>query len=282
MIELYFQSCIFNLEFFIRLDSPTCERSITPGPTPMKFDHHLHTARHSPDSSIDPHELVVRAREIGLDGLVITEHDYQWDDDELAELAELAAPLRVFSGAEISARRATSWCTGSRRSTTCRRASSWRSCCASSAPTVRRSSLPIRSAGISRSMRSSPSMDRAFDALELVSNNVTADTRRLTEAVLRRHGMGATGSSDAHEIRHVGCYSPSSIGPSTRLGISPRRSRARRGRPRHRPGVHLSSGPVSWEPAPLAHEGESFDRRRITIRAASDGAGADPPRTRGG
>src|SRR5262245_40858941 len=36
----------------------------------MKFDLHMHTARHSPDSSIDPFALVRRAREIGLDGVV--------------------------------------------------------------------------------------------------------------------------------------------------------------------------------------------------------------------
>ena len=70
----------------------------------MKFDHHMHTIRHSPDSEIDPLLLIERAREIGLDGLVITEHDYQWEAAELAELADRAAPLRVFSGAEISAR----------------------------------------------------------------------------------------------------------------------------------------------------------------------------------
>ena len=35
---------------------------------------------------------------------MITEHDYQWEASELAELAAKAAPLRVFSGAEISAR----------------------------------------------------------------------------------------------------------------------------------------------------------------------------------
>jgi predicted metal-dependent phosphoesterase TrpH len=70
----------------------------------MKFDHHMHTKRHSPDSEIDPLLLIERAREVGLDGLVITEHDYQWEADELSELARRAAPLRVFSGAEISAR----------------------------------------------------------------------------------------------------------------------------------------------------------------------------------
>ncbi len=70
----------------------------------MKIDHHLHTSRYSPDSEIDPIKLVKHASKIGLDGLVITEHDYQWEPDELAELADRAAPLVVFSGAEISAR----------------------------------------------------------------------------------------------------------------------------------------------------------------------------------
>ncbi|MBV8265910.1 MAG: PHP domain-containing protein, partial [Planctomycetaceae bacterium] len=52
-----------------------------------KFDHHLHTARHSPDSTIDPLVLIERAHACGLDGVVITEHDFQWPADELAELA---------------------------------------------------------------------------------------------------------------------------------------------------------------------------------------------------
>ena len=53
----------------------------------MRFDHHLHTAKHSPDSNMDPWELIHHARAIGLDGIVITEHDYQWEADELADLA---------------------------------------------------------------------------------------------------------------------------------------------------------------------------------------------------
>ena len=70
----------------------------------MKIDHHIHTSRHSPDSSIDPFRLVERASSIGLDAVVITEHDFQWQPDELAELAARAGSLRVLSGAEISAR----------------------------------------------------------------------------------------------------------------------------------------------------------------------------------
>ena len=70
----------------------------------MKIDHHIHTSRYSPDSSIDPIKLVERASSVGLDAVVITEHDYQWQADELAVLGARAPALRVFSGAEISAR----------------------------------------------------------------------------------------------------------------------------------------------------------------------------------
>ena len=49
----------------------------------MKFDLHLHTNRHSPDSQIHPLALFRRAQKIGLNGLVITEHDWLWTEEEL-------------------------------------------------------------------------------------------------------------------------------------------------------------------------------------------------------
>ena len=69
-----------------------------------KIDHHVHTSRHSPDSVIDPEVLVERARLAGLDAVVITEHDYQWEADELADLNARADGLVVLSGVEVSAR----------------------------------------------------------------------------------------------------------------------------------------------------------------------------------
>src|SRR5512147_1166764 len=172
----------------------------------MRFDHHLHTARHSPDSSIDPYELIGKARRIGLDGVVITEHDYQWELDELAELAALAAPLRVFSGAEISALEGHFLVYG--------------------LPTLDDVSPGIEVAELVRVVRRHQAAivgahpfrwdqpfdeiiaehGPIFDALEFVSNNVSRETRRKTEALLRQCPMGVTGSSDAHEIARLGCY----------------------------------------------------------------------------
>jgi len=210
----------------------------------MRFDHHIHTSRHSPDSDIDPLDLVGFAREIGLDGVVITEHDYQWRYKELAELAERAAPLRVFAGAEISAQDGHFLVFGlpSLRDV-------WPGIRLSELlPIVQRHEAAIVAA---HPFRWNQPFDEivakhgpVFDALELVSNNVTVETRKRTEALLKRHGMGSTGSSDAHEIGVVGCYYTEFDRPIDSLDDFVAGLKSRQMRPRHREGVHLASGPV--------------------------------------
>lgn len=69
----------------------------------MKFDLHLHTARHSPDSVTDPFDLLRAAEAAGLDGVVLTEHDYLWEEHELAEL-RAATRLVVLAGVEVAGR----------------------------------------------------------------------------------------------------------------------------------------------------------------------------------
>ena len=83
-----------------------------------------------------------------------------------------------------------------------------------------------------------------FDALELVSNNVTRTTRARTQAILDQHAMGATGSSDAHELATIGCYFTEFDQPIETMADFVAALRSRTGRPRHRDGVHLASGPV--------------------------------------
>jgi predicted metal-dependent phosphoesterase TrpH len=212
----------------------------------MKFDHHLHTARHSPDSSIDPYELVERARQIGLDGVVITEHDFQWPDDELAELAARAAPLRVFSGVEVSAREGHFLVYGLASLDEVEPGIAL-------ADLLRIARAHDAAIVAAHPFRWDQPFDAivaehgaAFDALELVSKNVMPETRGRTEAVLRRHVMGATGSSDAHEIESLGCYFSEFDRPIATIGDFAAALRARAGRPGYRPDAFLASGPVSW------------------------------------
>jgi hypothetical protein len=209
-----------------------------------KFDHHLHTSRHSPDSVIDPLVLIERARDAGLDGVVITEHDYQWAPDELADLSALADGLKVFAGAEVSAREGHFLVYGLPD--------------LAEAPcgvtlgnllgAVRRHGAAIVAAHPFRWDQDFKAIvaehGPAFDALELVSNNVTPETRQKTERLLREHPMGTTGSSDGHDPDAVGCYYSEFPGPIATMADFVAALRGRTGRPRHRPGARQASGPV--------------------------------------
>jgi len=52
----------------------------------MLIDLHTHTKPKSDDSFLTPAELIMAAREAGLDGICLTEHDTFWSDEQLAQL----------------------------------------------------------------------------------------------------------------------------------------------------------------------------------------------------
>jgi predicted metal-dependent phosphoesterase TrpH len=49
----------------------------------MVVDMHVHTSIGSPDSNLSPLRLLEAAREVGIDGLVIAEHDDPWTEERL-------------------------------------------------------------------------------------------------------------------------------------------------------------------------------------------------------
>src|SRR3954447_12554841 len=209
-----------------------------------KFDHHLHTSRHSPDSIIKPLTLIEHARANGLDGVVITEHDYQWEAGELADLSAQAGGLKVFSGAEVSTREGHFLVYGlpDLDDAPCGIA------LGELLKVVRRHGAAIVAAHPFRWDQDFREIVEehgpAFDALELVSNNVTPETREKTARLLREHPMGATGSSDGHETGAIGCYYTEFPDPIAAIADFVAALRRRSGRPRHRPGAWQASGPV--------------------------------------
>ncbi len=70
----------------------------------LKFDIHLHTSVYSPCSLMEPEELIESAISAGLNGIVITEHHYQWAEKEIDALKKrvFVNGLSIFSGAEIT------------------------------------------------------------------------------------------------------------------------------------------------------------------------------------
>jgi predicted metal-dependent phosphoesterase TrpH len=68
----------------------------------LLIDCHVHTARYSGCSILDPAQACLLARQRGLRGLVFTEHQIQWPEGELDRLRDLFPDLLLFSGLEIS------------------------------------------------------------------------------------------------------------------------------------------------------------------------------------
>jgi predicted metal-dependent phosphoesterase TrpH len=197
-----------------------------------KFDHHVHTTRYSPDSFISPAELIGHAREAGLDGVVITEHDHLWMEDELEELRGQADGLVVLAGAEVSAMEGHFLVYGLPDLSEVPPGVSL----AELIQVVRRHEAAVVAA---HPYRWDQDFDRiladhgpCFEALELVSNNITPQTRRLTERALGRHpGLSATGSSDGHAPKVVGCYYTEFPGPIGTMAEFVAALKRREGRP---------------------------------------------------
>ncbi len=210
----------------------------------MKFDQHVHTSKHSPDSEIDPFELVRRAIEAGLQGVIITEHDYQWEPSELDELRREADGLTVLSGAEISALEGHFLVYGLPDLEGIEPGIP----VGKLVEIVRRHDAAIVAAHPFRWEQEFEEILDAqglvFDALELVSNNITPDTRHLTHQLAQKHGLAMTGSSDGHQPEVVGCYFTEYLEPVRSMSDVVSALRRRSIRPGHRRGVPLASGPV--------------------------------------
>jgi predicted metal-dependent phosphoesterase TrpH len=69
----------------------------------LKIDLHVHTNPLSPDSFISAEEAIETAKEIGLDGICLTEHDRAWQLSEIHFLRE-KHDFPVFRGVEVMLR----------------------------------------------------------------------------------------------------------------------------------------------------------------------------------
>lgn len=67
----------------------------------MLIDLHTHTHPGSWDSFLTPDELIDRSKQAGIDGIVLSEHDWAWDPEEVKRLAQRHDFL-VLPGMEIN------------------------------------------------------------------------------------------------------------------------------------------------------------------------------------
>jgi predicted metal-dependent phosphoesterase TrpH len=202
---------------------------------------------------MEPDEMIATARQRGLDAVIITEHDHQWSPRELVQLQREAGPeLLVLSGAEVSAREghflvyglpnlddAPPGITVSRLVDVVRRHDG-----------AIVGAHPFRWGQDFRAILADLGPDR-LDGLERVSKNVTVETRRATESLLREHPhLAGTGSSDSHETQTLGCYHSVLDRPISSMADFVAAIKSGAIRARHHDAVTLASGPVDVDLVP--------------------------------
>jgi predicted metal-dependent phosphoesterase TrpH len=178
----------------------------------MKFDLHMHTTRHSPDSHMDPLALCRRALGLGLDGVVITEHDWLWTEPELDVLRQLHPKLVILAGVEVSAREGHFLAYGVTNPFAVPRGIGVAKLCREvhQQGGVVVAAHPFRWGQPFRDIvrRERPELD----GLELMTNNMDGECRRQAAEVHRDLGVAGLGSSDAHAEDVLGfCYTDFSV-----------------------------------------------------------------------
>jgi len=173
----------------------------------MNFDLHIHTTRYSPDSQMDPLDMVRRARQVGLDGVVITEHDRLWREDELGELRAAEPGLVILAGIEVSCREGHFLAYGVHDATTLPHGIGVAPMCRE----VHRQGGVVVAAHPFRWGQPFDQILRnerpELDGLELMTNNMDAECRRRAAEVQRQEHLAGLGSSDAHAEDVLGiCY----------------------------------------------------------------------------
>jgi predicted metal-dependent phosphoesterase TrpH len=172
----------------------------------MKFDLHIHTRRHSPDADSDPFELVRAALNAGLDGIVITEHDFLWPEEELEELRAAAPGLVILAGVEVTGRGGDMLCYGVTNPFALPRGIEW-------GPLTRE----IRGQGGACVAAHPNRWNQPFekllkeqrpelDGIEVMSNNMDPGLRARAAELLKKYPHFAQlGNSDSHAPWSVGC-----------------------------------------------------------------------------
>ncbi len=68
----------------------------------MLIDCHVHTNRYSACSHLRPYEACRLAIKRGLDAVVITEHQIQWNKEEIKELQREFCEIKLYAGLEVT------------------------------------------------------------------------------------------------------------------------------------------------------------------------------------
>jgi predicted metal-dependent phosphoesterase TrpH len=156
---------------------------------------------------MDPLVMLRRARSLGLDGLVITEHDWLWTEPELDELRKQAPDLVILSGIEVSAREGHFLSYGVTNPFAVPRGIPVADLCRE---VHRQGGVVVGAHPFRFGQRFDDILQRDkpdLDGLEMMSSNMDPECRRRAHEVQSRLGVAQLGNSDAHHEETLGyCF----------------------------------------------------------------------------
>lgn len=183
----------------------------------MILDLHIHTSWHSSDSNLSPQELIHEARRLGLDGVVVTEHDRCWDRFRAREVAEEHGFL-LLRGMEVSTDLGhilvcglDEYVSGIQRAEKLRQVVDDAGGVMIAAHPFRRAFTPDFRHGKEPTPQSLLEAARRpifdlLDGVEVCNGGSIDRENKFAMQVCDHLGLAATGGSDAHSELGIGCY----------------------------------------------------------------------------
>ncbi|MCB4790859.1 MAG: phosphotransferase [Elusimicrobia bacterium] len=235
----------------------------------MLLELHSHTSKHSSCSTIDPITIVKQTVLKGLQGIIITEHNYLWSDEELNELrkkAEISENFLILSAQEVQTDMGHILIYGADKSITDKISlSSLREQYPDAAVIW---AHPFRNGFI-------PEKGKLFnpllDAIEIFSSNQTHKENYLGLKLWHEYKFTATSGSDTHDNERIAILPSQFDHPVNNINDVVTELRAGRVRPFFkeipRSGSHLIVTEVTF-----GTKGEDEERNRIIIKKISNTA----------
>lgn len=171
----------------------------------MLIDLHVHTSRYSECGKSSPEEMMRQAVEIGLDGVVLTEHNVVFPADEVEALRAQFPGLHIFRGIEVTVDTGDHYLVYGLTDPAAFEPKM------PSAELVRR----VRAAGaatvLAHPYRYGPTVpdtldEYPVDGVEICSNNILAYAHTRAVALCERLGAHPVAASDGHRVSTLGLY----------------------------------------------------------------------------
>ena len=167
----------------------------------IKLDLHVHTGRYSQCAeTVDPYRIEEHALRAGLDGVVLTDHDILWEEEEIELLRQRSPAIVIYRGIEVSAEGAHLVIIGLDDAGMLHRGIPVAEACA----IAHQHAACVILAHPFRDADPAVVPVRLVDAIEVGSTSFTVEEADLARRLARRMGKPQVACSDAHALSRIG------------------------------------------------------------------------------